>query len=54
MSQARATSPPSAELIEIRERPLRCFVWGLIALLPGLGLIPGGNVFWAADHVRLR
>ena len=54
MSRPPATPLSPAEQIEVIERSLRCFVSGLFALLPGLGLIPAGYVFWTAHRVRSR
>jgi len=49
---ATPLSPP--ELIKIIERSLRCFVCGLFALLPGLGVFPAAYVFLSAHRIRSR
>ncbi|MSU60154.1 MAG: hypothetical protein EXS35_18615 [Pedosphaera sp.] len=54
MSQPPALPLSPAELIEVIERSLRCFVCGLFALLPGLGVFPAVYSFWAAHRVRAR
>jgi hypothetical protein len=54
MSRPPATPLSPAEQIEVIKRSLRCFVTGLVALLPGLGVFPAGYVFWAAHRVRSR
>jgi hypothetical protein len=54
MSRAPANPLSPAEQVEVIKRSLRCFVSGLFTLLPALGLVPAGYVFWSAHCVRSR
>ena len=54
MSRPPESPLSPAEQIEVIERSLRCFVSGLFALLPGLGVFPAASAFWMAHRVRSR
>lgn len=54
MSRPPAAPLSPAEQLEVIERSLQCFVGGLFTLLPGIGLVPAGYVFWTAHRVRSR